>query len=333
MPAISPRQLVDSISDAIHSSGYSCALTTPLRSHPRRFVVKSPDENTSSLWVYAWTLTFGGRDSLPHEYRIQMTTVTSPLELNPDGLTVLIGFEPTSGMFAGFDLSRHTRFTSGSPSVQIDITTVRDALQFGLTFDRKSNDEIAVGFRPDQFMNYAKNADHLHRYGRQPETFRLLARASALEPIPASEIDALPAQRRHIIQEVRRLSRKANFKQIVLNAYGNRCAVTRTQLKLVDAAHILPVGAPESCDHITNGLALSPTYHRAYDNGLIYLDDSYLMKINPAKVNELTVLSLVGGIEKFKEPLGRIFLPHDRAQWPNPAFVRRANQIRLIRAN
>ena len=330
MPAITPRELIDSINDAIQESGFSAALTTPLRAHPRRFVVTSSSEDSFTLWVYAWTLTFGGRPALPNEYRIQMTTVESPLAMNPSGPTVLIGFEPASRMFAGFDLTRHATFTTGSPSVQIDVRKVQDALQSGFAFDRKSNDEIAVGIRPDQFINYALNAEHLHRYGRQPETFRLLERASALDAITPAEIEALPEPRRRIVQEVSRLSRKANFKQKVLYAYGNRCAVTRMQLKLIDAAHILPVGSPDSNDHVTNGLALSPTYHRAYDNGLIYLDDGYHMRINTARLTELSGLRLDGGIEKFKEPLGKILLPPDRAQWPKPGFIRRANNFRLI---
>jgi len=58
----------------------------------------------------------------------------------------------------------------------------------------------------------------------------------------------------------------------VRNAFMPRCAVTRIQLRLVEAAHILPVGAPGSIDHVCNGLALSPTFHRAFDDALIYLD-------------------------------------------------------------
>lgn len=330
MPAINPRQLVEAISDAIQQSGYSSAITSPVRVHPRRFIISAPDGDSTSVWVYAWTLTFGGRPSLADEYRIQMTTVTSPLALNPNGLTVLIGYEPDLRLFAGFDLIRHSTFTTGSPSVQVDIRIVRDALQHGLTFDRKSNDEIAVGIRPDQLANYILNAEHLHRYGKQPGTFRLLTRASALEVMTPAEIEALPESRRRIVQEVRRLSRKANFRQQVLHAYGNRCAVTRTQLRLVDAAHILPVGSPESSDHVTNGLALSPTYHRAYDNGLIYLDEAYHMRINEAKLNELAALRLDGGIEGFRAPMGRILLPPDRGQWPRPEFIHRANTFRLI---
>jgi len=53
------------------------------------------------------------------------------------------------------------------------------------------------------------------------------------------------------------------------------------QLRLVDAAHILPVHTEETIDDVRNGIALSPTYHRAFDGGLIYLDENYAMRINP----------------------------------------------------
>ena len=95
--------------------------------------------------------------------------------------------------------------------------------------------------------------------------------------------------------------------------------MTRVQLRLVDAAHIVPVGAPDSSDHVTNGLSLAPTYHRAYDNGLIYLDDA-----------ELSSLRRDGGIGSFKAPLGKILLPPDRGQWPKQDFIRQANRFRLI---
>ena len=102
------------------------------------------------------------------------------------------------------------------------------------------------------------------------------------------------------------------------------------QLKLVDAAHIVPVGAPDSSDHITNGLALAPTYHRAFDMGRIYLTDSYEMKVNPTKEAALRTLDLHGGLDGFKESLGKILLPQDRNQRPRTEFIRRARALRSI---
>jgi putative restriction endonuclease len=269
MPAVPPEELVLAITSAITESGYVGQIVSRLRRNPRRFVITEQNEPLA-LTTYAWTLTFGGRPDLQNEYRIQMTGVVSPLELGTDGPTILIGYEPELRLFAGFDLRLHRTFTTGSPSVQIDHEELRKAESEGLSFHRKSNDEIAVGIRPDLFMAYATNAQMLHLHGRDANVFRLLKRA-VHEPPPQQEVATLSTKRQRIISEVSRLSRTADFRQRVLFAYGNRCAVTRVQLRLVEAAHILPVGAPGSSDHVNNGIALAPTYHRAFDAGLIYL--------------------------------------------------------------
>jgi len=331
MPAVSPLQLVNAILEAIERSGETALLLTKQREHPRRFALSGPLA-PMDLWVYAWTLTFGGRPSLPDEYRIQMTSVSSPLSLNPSGATVLIGYEPNLNVFAGFDLERHRTFTTGSPSVQIPMTALRQALQDGLAFHRKDNAEIAVAFRPDHFTAYTRNAGELHRLGRQARTLELLTRASALEAIPVPEIEQLSADRRRIVEAVSRLARASNFREQVLNGYGDRCAVTRLQLRLVDAAHILPVAAPGSSDHIVNGIALSPTYHRAFDCGLIYLDEKCIMHFNAEKESDLHRLHLDGGLSDFKASLGKIHLPADHHQRPDPRFIRKANRYRRIPA-
>jgi putative restriction endonuclease len=331
MPAIPPEQLVSAITNGIAESGYAGQLVSPLRRHPRRFIITGPNAPLA-VSVYAWTLTFGGRQNLQNEYRIQMTSVTSPLQLGTDGPTVLIGYEPQLNLFAGFDLERHRTFTTGSPSVQIDRQELRRAETEGLSFHRKSNDEIAVGIRPDMFMAYAMNAQMLHRYGREANVFRLLNQA-VHEPPPQPQLETLSTERQRIIGTVSRLSRAADFRQRVLFAYGNRCAVTRVQLRLVDAAHILPVGAPGSADHVRNGIALSPTYHRAFDAGLIYLNEQHRMLLNDGQLRVLERMNLAGGVESFRLPLGQqIFLPPDPQQRPTADFIRRANRFRQIPA-
>ena len=98
----------------------------------------------------------------------------------------------------------------------------------------------------------------------------------------------------------------------------------------MDAAHLVPVGAPHSSDHVTNALALAATYHRAFDMGLIYLTDNFEMKTNSAKEAELRTLRLDAGLADFKAPLGRILLPQDRNQWPRVEFIRRARALRSL---
>jgi putative restriction endonuclease len=214
--------------------------------------------------------------------------------------------------------------------VQIDMSALRQALQDGLAFHRKENNEIAVAIRPDQLMTYSRNAAELHRFGRQPRMLDMLSRASLRQEIAVPEIEHLGTERRRILETVSRMSRAANFREQVLNGYGHRCAVTRLQLRLVDAAHILPVAAPGSADHIVNGIALSPTYHRAFDCGLIYLDERYVMRCNADREPELKTLNLDGGLNEFKASLGKIHLPADRRQWPDLRFIRKANRYRRI---
>jgi len=330
MPAIDPANLVNAILDAFEESGASGILVSSVRQHPRRFIVET-ETGGIEVWVYAWTLTHGGRPSLPDEYRIQMTTVASPLPRNPKGYSLLLGYEPNLKMFGGFDLTRHRTFTEGSPSVQIDIKSIHKALEDGLAFDRKSNQEIAVAIRPDQMFNYMANAEDLHRLGKNAAMYRLLAKASARERITKKDFQKLAPKRQKILSSVNRWARSACFRQQVLCAYEKRCSVIRMQLRLVDAAHILPVQAEQATDHVRNGIALSPTYHRAFDGGLIYLDDEYVMRINPAKERQLVTLKLDGGMEDFKRYLGkRIHLPPDRRQWPDITVIRRANRYRRI---
>jgi putative restriction endonuclease len=181
------------------------------------------------------------------------------------------------------------------------------------------------------FVSYAMNATVLHRYGSEANVLRLLNRAVHQEPLPAKETQTLTQERQRVVADVSRWSRDAGFRQSVLFAYGNRCAVTRLQLRLVDAAHIVPVGAPGSVDQVRNGIALSPTYHRAFDAGLVYLDEQYRMRMNEGRLQLLQGLNLAGGVDAFREPLElQIFLPPDANQRPLVDFIKRANTLRQI---
>ena len=64
MSALPPDQLVEVILDALQESGAAGVLVSSARTHPRRFVVSRPTGETHPLWVYAWTLTPGGRPQL-----------------------------------------------------------------------------------------------------------------------------------------------------------------------------------------------------------------------------------------------------------------------------
>lgn len=208
---------------------------------------------------------------------------------------------------------------------------MHDALQDGFSFVTKGNEEIAIGFRPDQFLAYVLNAEALHAQGADAASVSLLSKAAALEQISEEELRLVPEDRQRVVQTVSSLSRDSTFRRKVTTAYEYRCAVTRMQLNLIDAAHILPVGVEDSNDEVVNGISLSPTYHRAYDKGLIFLDDKLIMQINPEKERELLEAGVAGGLADFKAYLGtKIHLPQDRRQRPGLEFIRAANRFRGI---
>jgi len=300
--------------------------------HPRIYLVAQGSRQIT-LWVYCWNLTHGGRESLPNEFRIQMTTVESPLSKNPNGHTVLLGYEPNREVFAGFDLERHRTFTSGSPSVQVSAFTLNDCLQDGLAFQTKSNDEIAIGVRSDHLLFYCEHARELHGLGADSTYVETAERIVKTPGITETVIQDLPEPRQLLISETARWSRSSRFTKQVLNAYDNRCAVTRRKLKLVDAAHILPVKAgDQSIDNVRNGIALSPTYHRAFDRGLIFLDEDMIMRLNNSAAGDLTRQGLDSGIDSFAAQLGKIHLPYNPDQHPDPYFIRLANSYRGLQS-
>ncbi|TSJ39079.1 HNH endonuclease [Fluviicola chungangensis] len=77
------------------------------------------------------------------------------------------------------------------------------------------------------------------------------------------------------------------FKREVPKIYNYQCAISgmriesSTNAQMIDACHLIPFAVSKD-DTITNGIALSPNLHRAYDRGLITITEDYLVKISPA---------------------------------------------------
>ena len=91
------------------------------------------------------------------------------------------------------------------------------------------------------------------------------------------------------------------------------------------------IGRP--CANASEARALEAAYHRAFDAGLVYLDEQHRMQMNEGRLNILQGLNLAGGVQAFREPLNQqIFLPPDLNQRPLVDFIRRANTLRQIQA-
>jgi putative restriction endonuclease len=331
VPRIPKRELLRRFELAIQDSGARLIYRSTLGQHPASYTIVHRDGRTSRVLVYIWNMTHGGGAARPtHEYRIQITGV--PQFENPRGeKTLILGWSEAFEVFAGFDYRRHSGVLGASPSMQISQDALLGAQMRGFALNEKGNGETAIAFRPELAAAYVEHLNALHDTGAVPAEAAILERISAdPEAVADTDIDAAVAPARRVeIVETRRAARDAQFRRKVLTAYGHRCAMCGVQLRLLDAAHVLPVDQPGSTDDTNNGVALCALHHRAYDRALVAFDPAYAIHVNARQVAELTSLSRAGGLRQFKATLKpSLLLPPDPRDHPRRAFVIAANRAR-----
>lgn len=109
--------------------------------------------------------------------------------------------------------------------------------------------------------------------------------------------------------------RSSIFKREVPKIYNYTCCIsgmridTMENISMVDACHIVPFSESYN-DTISNGIALCPNLHRAFDRGLIGVDENYKVIVSDEFVEKETNYSL----KKFSG--NKILLPSNRNYAP-----------------
>lgn len=117
--------------------------------------------------------------------------------------------------------------------------------------------------------------------------------------------------------EEERFIRGNIFKREVPKIYQNQCCISgmriesNTNAQMIDACHIVPFSISND-DTVSNGISLSPNLHRAYDRGLITINEDYIVRISPVVRENETPFS----ISQFAGR--RIILPENRKDYPSP---------------
>ena len=131
-----------------------------------------------------------------------------------------------------------------------------------------------------------------------PETYR-------------SEIDHLINEK----QEEEIFLRGAMFKREVPRLYNNKCYISMlgidemVGISMIDACHIIPFSKSHN-DTITNGISLCPNLHRAFDRGLITINEDYHVVVSQKFKESSSNYS----IRQFEGV--QISLPENRDYWP-----------------
>jgi putative restriction endonuclease len=137
----------------------------------------------------------------------------------------------------------------------------------------------------------------------------------------------LVAARERIERIVSVYERRAAFRREVLSAYEFRCAVTGLGLGSVavtksqgvlDAAHIRPVEA-NGVDSVSNGVALTPTLHRLFDQGLFTMEyvDGFLQVLASPRLTPEMVEVKERGVSLALRTGTRLLLPASPSNQPN----------------
>lgn len=104
------------------------------------------------------------------------------------------------------------------------------------------------------------------------------------------------------------------FKREIPRIYNNRCSISGLRVEsiynisMIDACHIIPF-CDSYDDTVTNGIALCPNLHRAFDRGLISIDPDYKVIVSDQFIE--------GGDYKIRQYSGvKIHLPSSQKYWP-----------------
>jgi putative restriction endonuclease len=136
-----------------------------------------------------------------------------------------------------------------------------------------------------------------------------------------SEVET-SARRRYITSTVRRRLHQQAFRERVLRAYREQCALCRLRHeKLLDAAHIIPDSEPEGEPVISNGLALCKLHHAAYDSLFLAIRPDYVVEVRHDILEEEDGPMLRHGLQGLHQQ--RILLPRDLALRPDPVLLAR----------
>jgi len=319
MPGIRFPQLVEKFIVALEMAGATVLVLSGTEKRPLTLGVVV-GEATYRLEVYLWTVTQGGKGrGRPREYRIQRTSA-DPFKLRAGVRTIMGGWHEETGTFAFWDVRRHLS-EAKSPSSQISLDTLESASARGLATEYRQlaeGDEVAIAVQPDYLLWYVREYERIYDVAGEVSDAGDLVEVKPedeREFIDSGD-DVRAASRRHQLVEVVRNFREARFRPLVLRAYSYRCCLTGVALRLVDAAHVVPVSDPTSTDEPRNGVALNPLLHRAYDAGLLGLLPGGKTALNERLLAKLRGQKLDAGLE-----LVRSLVPRAVTQPNTPEFI------------
>ncbi|EIJ44025.1 putative restriction endonuclease [Beggiatoa alba B18LD] len=164
---------------------------------------------------------------------------------------------------------------------------------------------LLTQYFPETMALYLNKAQNKNNYLEQLET--KMIQESATEYRIASEA---------LKDEEEIFLRSQTFKKLIPRLYNDTCCISGWRLdnlwnlQMIDACHIIPFSISHD-DTVSNGIALCPNLHRAFDRGLLTIDNDFKVKISPYLAENTNTNY---GIKQFANQA--ILLPSDALFYP-----------------
>lgn len=130
------------------------------------------------------------------------------------------------------------------------------------------------------------------------------------------------ARRAYVTRTVRQRVHQAAFRERVVRAYQERCALCSLRhQELLDAAHITPDREEDSDPVVSNGVALCKLHHAAFDRYFFTIRPDYTIEVRPSILAESDGPMLVVGLQQIHDR--RIILPRRPSELPDRARLER----------
>lgn len=128
------------------------------------------------------------------------------------------------------------------------------------------------------------------------------------------------SRRKYVTAVVQKRLHQASFRERVLSAYQERCALCRLgHRELLDASHILPDSDPRGEPLVSNGLALCKIHHAAFDRHFLGIRPDSVIQIRSDLLAESDGPMLQHGLKALHGM--RITVPKRKTDRPNPAAL------------
>lgn len=96
----------------------------------------------------------------------------------------------------------------------------------------------------------------------------------------AADQEEVALRRRYSTAAVQQRLHQSAFRERVLHAYREHCAMCQLKHReLLDAAHIIGDADPDGRPEVSNGLALCKIHHSAFDRGILGIRPDYVLEV------------------------------------------------------